>query len=347
MKISLTRAVLAGFVFALTSLLMLSSANAQCATPTVAYQPVAVQPVVTSQYQGWYPGKLFDSMRLRWYGATTTAAPAYAPHYTASYAPHYTASYAPHHTASYVPHTAGYAPAPHVVAHAPTSYVTAYAPLASTTVAHPYLQTTYRPIHAPHHGYSSCATTVARPVVLSPVVTAGYPANPCNTCSTGVSHANFVQPAAAPGCTGCATSPSVPSYAAPGFAPSSPSSGVNVGPPTHQPRLSPSEPAPTRTNYQPLSPTSPPEKSRVVDPLDQVDPLPQKEAGADDTSTSLEAPRLFAPRDRTASNGPTVNVWNAVYRNTAAHAVRQTSLKQSKTQAEIDAEGWHAVARDR
>jgi len=324
MKFPITRVSLAGPVFvAMVFVAMASmaadSANAQystCSTPTVAYQPVIAQPVATTQYQvaqyaGWYPGKLLDRWRLRNYGLGNygMAAPV-APTYTP-----YTASYAPY-TASYPTYTAGYTP-----------YVTAYAPLRRTVVARPIIQTSYYAASP----CSSCVQTVARPVVLSPVVHAGCSTcavpncGGCSACSTipmGVSQATFNQPA---GCSGCATSPAIPSYSpAPSLAPSSPSR--TVGPPTPQPQLSPSEPAPARSNYP--------------------DPSPQKDL---DTSTSFESPQLFDPNDRTAqrlsSDGPTVGVWNAVYHKSTAGQIKQTRGKPARTQAEIDAEGWQSIPR--
>ncbi len=327
MKAHMTRVGLAGFVFVAAAMLTIDSTSAQCstcATPTVVYQPVVVQPVATTRYTGWYPGKLLDQWRLRNYGVgnygvAAPAAPAYTP-YTASYAPY---------TASYPTYTAGYTP-----------YVTAFAPLRRTVVARPLLQ------------------TVARPVVLSPVVTAGCSTcgvphcGGCSACSTipaGVSQASFTQP----GCASCATSAATPSFSpTPSLAPTN--QGGTVGPATPQPSLKPIEPAPAQSNYGAPTPAagSGTRQRNAVDPLDRQDPMPQEDL---DTNT-FKAPRLFDPSDRTAqrpsSNGPTVDVWNAVYRKSSARQVDQTPVHQTNgkpapTQAEIDADGWHAVPRSR
>jgi len=316
MKAHMTRVALAGpvfvaMVFVAMAMLTNDTANAQCSTcpmPTVAYQPVVAQPVATVQYAGWYPGKLLDRWRLRNYGVGSygVAAPV-APTYTP-------------YTASYAPYTAGYAP-----------YVSAYAPLRRTVFARPLAHTAYYPASP----CSGCVQTVARPVVLSPVVHAGCSTcavpscGGCSACSTipmGVSQATYNQPNIQPGCSSCATSPAIPSYSpTPSLVPTG--QGQTVGPPTPQPRLIPNEPAPSRSNYP--------------------DPQPQEDLS---TNTTFEAPQLLDPNDRTAqrasSGSPTVGVWNAVYRKSSGR-VNQISSKPARTQAEIDAEGWQSVPRSR
>jgi len=306
--------------------LTVQTVSAQCAVcpaptvayrpvTTVAYQPVVAQPVVAQPvvaykpYTGWYPGKLLDQWRLRRYGVTNTAAPAY---------------------------TAAYAPAT-----VTTNYVTSYAPLASTTAARPIMQTSF---------FAPTVQTVARPVLLRPVVVARPVVAAC--CPTGVSQAAYAAPAPAPACAACATGTSVPSYSAPSY----PSGGASVGPPTPQPQLSPSEPTPSSSRYRSQRPTSPSpaQGSGARDngsnhndaQKPDVYPSPEPES---DSSTYLEAPKLFHPKgDRTASR-PSVEVWNAVYHKpVATSAVSQShETPSSRTQAEIDAEGWYAVSRDR
>ncbi|MCA9231847.1 MAG: hypothetical protein KDA57_14450 [Planctomycetales bacterium] len=339
MNANLTRVALAGLVLAALVLMTADCTRAQCTTcptPTVAYQPVAVQPVVATTYNGWYPGKMLDRMRLRRYGYATVA-PSYP---TAAYAaPTYTASYAP-----YTSYSAGYTP-----------YVTGYAPLA-TTVARPVVQTSY---YVPTSYYapsscSSCAQTVARQVVLSPVVsdccsTCGVAScggcSACSTCSA-VSQASYTEPA----CSSCASTAAVPSYSSPSPSNGYPGGGGTVGTPTPQPQL---EPAPTQSNYPSTDPANGSQNGEksIVEPAAPIDPAPIDESDANDASTYFEAPRLLDPHDRTAqrqnSNGPTVDVWNAVYRGQATSGASQTSHKKALTQAEIDAEGWHAVPRNR
>jgi len=270
--------------------------RAQCATypaptvvayqPTVAYQPVVAQPVVVQPRTGWYPGKLWDQLRLRRWTTDTVA-----PTYTAAYAPYNAAAY------SATPYRAAYRP-----------YLTAYAPLARRQF-------------------------VARPVVLQPTYAYSAASNCCNTCSTGVSQATYNAPAAS--CSSCATG--------------SFSNGAITGPPTPTPKWPLDELTPTKADY-------PSGVDTTV--KKQIDPTPAKgEEGADDSGAILEAPSWKLPafgEDRAASrsrtNRPSVNVWNAVYRGrTTAHSVsrsRPTSRTQAeRTQAEIDAEGWQAVAR--
>lgn len=334
MNANLMRLVCAGLVLAALTVMTTSSASAQCATcPTaaVAYQPVVAQPTVAYQpYTGWYPGKFFDRMRLSRYGVATTALPTY----TAGYAPY---------TTAYAPYTANYQQA----------YVTSYAPLATTVVARPVVQTSYYAASP----CSSCAQTVARPVMLSPVASACCSTcqvdpcgcssgSACSSCGAGVSQAAFAEPA----CSSCAGSAATPSYSTPSLVPSYPSGGATVGPATPQPQLSPSEPVPNQSNY---SPPAAIEGQGAQDSGEQgnVDPIPAADADSSDTSTSFEAPKLFDPRDRTAqhpgSNQPTVDVRNAVYRGSTSETLSATSYGPTTIQAEIDAEGWYSVPRGR
>ncbi len=324
MNSSSMRFVLAGLVVTLFAVIPAETANAQCSTcpvPTVAYQPVVAQTTVAYQpYTGWYPGKLLDRMRLRQYGVT----PAVTPTYTASYAPY---------TAAYAPYTAAYRP-----------YVTSYAPLVRRTVARPIVQTSYYAPAVVTDSCQTCVQTVARQVVLSPVVTSG-----CNTCSTGVAQASYAEPA----CSSCTTSSaasSIPSYPAP-----SPSGGrVTVGPDTGQPSLGPNEQIPGSSNYPPPAqvPDPAPESGESEsDPFGLQDKKESAdEAAPSDSSTLFEAPRLLDPRDRTAqrssSGRVSVDVWNAVYNQPTTHkAVSQTSYKPTLTRVNNDADGWSSVPR--
>jgi len=276
--------------------------HAQCCSPMqqvtyrpiqqVAYQPVqqvAYQPVQQVVYQptvayqprrGWYPGKLLDKWRLRRYGVSTAAAPAY----TAGYSP-YTAGYAPY-TAAYSPYTAGYSP-----------YVTSYAPLSRTS---------YYPV----------ATTAARPVLLRPTV-AMSPViasccSPCSSCGTGVNQAAYGQPASP--CPSCAGAASTPIY----------SNSPSVGQTTPQPQLQPNEPTPAGSStYESNRPTT------------------EAPATQNDKSTYFEAPKLFNPRDRTASR-TSVDVIPAVY--TQPTTTREAGYPPTTDSA---ADGWYSVPSDR
>ena len=211
-----------------------------CATPVVAYQPVAVQPTVTyTPYTGWYPGKWLDNMRMRRYGysAPTTYTAAYAP-YTASYAPTYSSTYAPY-AASYAPYSASYAPSYSTSYYAPTSmyspYVTAYAPLGQRQVL-------MRPV------------VVASPVISGGCNTCAALESPCSTCeaapacsacSGSAAYAGSVEPATyvEPACSSCAAGSGSVTYPAP-----SGSSQMAA------PSLLPQEAAPQQSNYPPITP---------------------------------------------------------------------------------------------
>jgi len=328
MKFLNLRCLLAGLLLVAVSLLLVGDAAAQCATcpsPTVAYQPVtayspvAVQPTVAYRpYTGWYPGKWLDQWRLRRAGVT-------APASTTAYTPTYTAAYAPTYTAAYRP------------------YVTSYAPLSAP--AQPACNT------CTQTAYYRVTQTVARPVLMRPVVVAPVcntcsftPACGCDACSSGVSQATYTEPA----CSSCAAA----SATAP--ADSTSYGASNVGPQTPQPSLAPvPDAANSQLRQKPAvsgsgtRESAPPAGSDLneIDPLEKFDPGP----AASETDSSTYYPQLLDPRDRTArsSRQPTVNVWNAVYRKTGAihQASRQTSRKPVvRSQAEIDADGWSAVA---
>lgn len=333
---------LAGLILVATTLVVTGDVSAQCATcpaPTVAYQPVtAYQPVVAQPtvaykpYTGWYPGKWLDQWRLR--RANVASAPAY----TASYAPtSYTAAYAPTYTAAYRP------------------YVTSYAPLSAPAAApgcNTCAQTSYYPV----------VQTVARPVLMRPVVAApacgacSYtPSCGCDTCSAGVSQAAYAEPSyTEPACSSCAGGGTVTNVVPP-----TSSGNQSVGPPTPQPSLTP-QAAPVDSRYESNrqlegSGSREAESAPVNDdddPLNEFDPGPT-DTEADSSTYYYNAPQLLDPRDRTArsssrSRKPTVEVWNAVYREPANHRrVSQSSSPRTRTQAEIDADGWTAVPRSR
>ncbi len=274
-------------LFAVAIVGLSPAVQAQCCSPVqqIAYQPiqqVAYQPVQQIAYQptvayqprtGWYPGKLLDRMRLRRYGVSTAAAPAY----TAGYAPY---------TAAYSPYTAAYSP-----------YVTSYAPLTRTSY------------------YQPAVTTVARPVLLRPTVAMSpvvssccSPCSPCATCATGVSQAVYTEPASP--CVGCAGAASAPVY----------SNSPSVGPATPQPQLQPNEPTPAGSStYESNRPES--ESSTLQN----------------NKSTFFEAPKLFNPRDRTASRTG-VDVVPAVYSQPAS--TREAGYAPA-------GDGWYSVPSDR
>ncbi len=359
MRSLVLRTMLAGLVLVAITLSVAGEASAQCATcavPTVAYQPVVAQPTVAYRpYTGWYPGKWLDQWRMRRSTVPASRA-AYAPTYSAAYAPTYTAAYAPAYTTAYAPtYTAAYAPT-YTAAYRP--YLTSYAPL-SAAVAAPC---------------NTCTQTVARQVLMRPVVVAPAcntcsftPSCGCDACSTGLSQAHFNEYSSEPACSSCAGG-TVGHVVPPSYS-NAPSAGAPiVGPPTGQPNYTNPVPAPADSRYKSNRPLegsgnrargnrdsdSP---ADGVDPLDEYDPGPATDV---DPSTYYNAPRLLDPRDRTAarsykkatrsykkSHQPTVDVWTAVYRGPAKHRNISQASRRTRSQAEIDADGWTAVPRNR
>jgi hypothetical protein len=288
---------------------------ATCATPTVAYSPVvAATPVVTYEpYTGWYPGRFFDRLRLRRWGVTAAAAPAY----TAAYAPAtYTTAYAPSYTASYTPYVTAYAPLQQPVA-VQSSY------LPATTVA--YAPTTlYRPALL-------TPTVTMQPVVAEPACSACAVEAPCAAGAAYVDQASYALPAS--GCSACEVESAAPMYSDPyGGIPVE--GGVSGEPPTPTPALKPATPEPGESGYLGNGNGT------------ALDPHPEDEVNGTNTSFDLEAPPLIGPLNDRTANRPTVDVRTAIYRRPApASSIGASTLRSAAkqpTQAEIDAEGWAA-----
>ena len=325
------------------------------AQPAVAATPVALQPAVSyTPYNGWYPGKWLDQMRMRrWSNAapatsTTAGYPVY-PAYGANYAA-YSASYVPY-SAGYAPYAASYAPA------AAAPYVSSYAPLQSA------YQTSY---YAP--------TTVLRPAILTPVTAAYQPAMSIPTvdsCNSGCSACATVE---APACSACSAGSPLTTYDA-NMAPASYGAPVNYGAPAtySAPAAGCSSCAAAATTYgggvsdypasaapagslqipQPQLTVPPPAMPSYGTQHPAIDGTLTPEPAADDAKAGavLEPPQLLTPYGDRTANRPTVDVRPAVYRTPAAQnpaAVERVSTatpRQPSRQAVQDAAGWSAVGR--
>ena len=313
-----------------------ASALAQCSTcaaPAAVVQPVPVTvayaPTVTYEpYNGWYPGRMFDRMRMRRWSrrAEPTYTTAYAPSYTAAYAPtSYSASYAPAtYSAAYTPYTASYAyPA------SSSPYLTAYAPLQRQATY--YQPAVLQPVIA-DTGCSACSSYGGGCDACSSC------SSSCSSCDAGIAQASYAAPAG--GCASCAASSGTPSYDYGG-------GGGNYGQQTPQPQLT-EPPTPADSQYRTQRLPTEPDRPEAAAPPAGADPGP---ATDEDDPDASYYPRLLSPvNDRTASR-PTVDVWNAVYRKPVS--MQQTSLRseaapqptRERTQAEIDADAWHGVSR--
>jgi hypothetical protein len=326
-------------VFALcvaVALACATEASAQCSTcpqQVVAFSPVVAPATTVTTFQpadtGWYPGRLFDTWRMRRWGytnptAVTTVAPTWSTAMPVTAAMPVTTMMPV--TSSFVPQTVG------------------YAPMASTTFATPYV-TSFAPLGQ--------RQVLMRPVIVqsqmmaaTPVISSGCSAcsacevaAPCSSCAAAapvVEQATFATPAAPAPCSNCAQGSQVI------YSDTSTSVG---GVQTPQPELAPGEGvSSSNSNYPNVEPPKNPQYS---------DPGPTG-SGSSPTnktneSTYLEPPALYNPGDRTAQSSsakpvnraPSVNVWNAVYREPIN--VENTSTSTGKSQAEIDAEGWSSV----
>lgn len=327
----LLKSAVVGACLGTLCLVTTSSASAQCSTcptPVVAFQPVVQPTTVTyTPVTGWYPGKMLDNWRMRRWGfsapvAVTSVAPT-----TVGFAPT-TVGFAPT-TVGFAPTTVGFAPTstfvPQTVGFAPVTTV-GFAPMA-TSVNH---VTAFAPLGQ--------RQVLMRPVVVeSPVISSSSLTSasitPCSTCSS-------CEP-----CSHCASGSSI-TYAGPSTTSPMPSSQMSA------PSLTPQEAAPLRSEYAPASreqDVTPPAKSDVNPPND-----PGPAGSGSRSSTYFEAPKLFNPQDRTAQDeatkpinrAPSVDVWTAVYSKPVTTDNISTTTTQ-RSQAEIDADGWHSVPAGR
>jgi len=209
----------------------------------------------------------------------------------------------------------------------PTALTANFAPTATTQTVGFAPMSTSRP-HVTAFAPLS-RTTTARQVLMRPVVAA----SPVITTSA-------TQSVACDPCAACPTGAST-------F--STPSTDTN-GSQTPQPYLSPEEAAPLRSQYPPENGSQSNGSSNRVNGSGNRntgtrDPGPAtNNQNQEDASTYLEPPQLYnpSPKDRTARRGASVEVWNAVYHKpVTTSSVSETS--DSRTQAEIDADGWTSV----
>jgi hypothetical protein len=321
-------------VFALcvaVALTCATEASAQCSTcpqPVVAFSPVVAPATTVTTFQpvdtGWYPGRMFDTWRMRRWGytnptAVTTVAPTWSTAMPVTAAMPVTTMMPITTTA--IPQTVGFAPM--ATTTFATPHITSFAPLGQRQVL-------MRPV------------IVQSPVVTAtPVISSGCSAcsacevaAPCSSCAAAapvVEQATFATPAAPAPCSNCAQGSQVI------YSDTSASVGGSQIP---QPELAPGEGVgSSSSNYPNVEPPKNPQ---------YTDPGPKSTDKASE-STYLEPPALYIPGDRTAQHdaakpvnrAPSVNVWNAVYREPIN--VENTSTSTGKSQAEIDAEGWSSV----
>jgi hypothetical protein len=302
--------------------------SAQCSTcpqQVVAFSPVVAPATTVTTFQpadtGWYPGRLLDTWRMRRWGfnaptaVTTTVAPTWSTAMPVT-------TMMPITTTA-IPQTVG------------------FAPMATTTFATPHI-TSFAPLGQ--------RQVLMRPVIVqsqmvaaTPVISSGCSAcsacevaAPCSSCAAAapvVEQATFAAPAAQAPCSNCAQGSQVI------YSDTSASVG---GVQTPQPELAPGEGVGSSNSNYPN--VEPPKNPQYTDPGPTTPGSTTTDKASE--STYLEPPALYIPQDRTAqqtakpvNRAPSVNVWNAVYREPIN--VEQTST--GKSQAEIDAAGWSSV----
>jgi len=342
-----------------------------CASPTVAYQPV--QPVavaVTQQRSGWYPGRLLDRLRMRSWGTQPAATPTYAaPSYSA---PAYTAAYAPS------TYTAAYAPTPYTASYTP--YVTAYAPLQRTTAL--YRPVALRPVIA-DTGCSTCSYTPAMPCSDCGVSQATFsePVGGCSNCEASSGSPSYAyEQGGYEGGDSWRGSDNYSGGATPDPATPQPSLKPQAAPESSYYRgeslASARDLAALRDRIDQLErerdeytskyrhESEPQEREESIlrkipaEAEDYDSGFPGKfdpdkynpETDEADSDARSGAPSWRLPTSNQTARAPSVSVWNAVYKRSASRSQQvsnRRSVSKQPTQAEIDAQGWRAVRRNR
>ena len=274
------------FAAVLVALAALSpvDALAQCCgapAPTVAYSPVVYEQPATV-YTGWYPGKHLGNFVRGVFGR-----PQVGTTYVAGYAP-----------AAATPYTVGYAPT--------TSYRVAYRPTYPIT----YGQVNYA---------MPVVQTVARPVTLSPVISAcGGCSTGCDACSgCGVAQAVYQSP------SDCANCSSGAAY----YEPARPSTQSTYG---QQPTLAPTDDIPEDRSL-----VNKPETNVVQEPEVSID------ESSDSGDTFWQAPPLYDPKDKLTSRH-IAPVRTAVY--SPSNRVSEASAASHRGH-QVGATGWVSASR--
>jgi hypothetical protein len=311
-----------------------TEASAQCSTcpqPVVAYSPVVAPAATVTTFQpvdtGWYPGRLLDTWRMRRWGytaptAVTTVAPTWSTAMPVTAAMPVTSMMPV--TSTFVPQTVG------------------YAPMATTTFATPYI-TSFAPL-GQRQVLMRPAIVQSQVMAAAPVISSGCStcsacevAAPCSSCAAAapvVEQATFATPVAPAPCSNCAQGSQVI------YSDTSASVG---GVQTPKPELAPGEGVGSSSSNYPN--VEPPKNPQYTDPGPATPGSTTNDKSTE--STYLEPPALFIPGDRTAQHetakpvnrAPSVNVWNAVYRE----PINVENTSTGKSQAEIDAAGWSSV----
>ena len=318
---------------------------ATCATPTVAYyQPTTAyyQPT-TAYYQPttayYQPTTAYYQPTTAYYQPTTAyfqpaAYTAYSPVVTTAstgwypgyWLDRFRARRAAPVVAAYPTYTAAYAPATYAASYAPATHTAAYA--AAPACSSCSTSASYAP------SCSTC-TTCAMPatvqeVVMRPVCDPCSACSGCSSCAGGSTVTQAVYDSTAP-CTNCA--PSTTHSDAPIAAP--PADTI-YHQNSQQPTLDPNSAMPGERTFRQSDKLSPPPEP-ASDELDNHTPSSQ------DSSTHIEAPRLFNPNDRTAQRqiGP---VHTAVYHKPVAKT--STTTRTATWQLpQHDADGWTSASK--
>lgn len=293
-----------------------------CGTPTVAFSPVvaAPAPVVaqTTTVDSWYPGRALANFSRNLFGGSTT-----------------TTTFATPTTAFATPTTAFRPLVADSWGMTPTwGTTTAFRPVVADTWGSTWGTTVYRPTFPATWG---TVQTVARPVVLSPVVSmpvaTSFAAPACNACDacSGVSQASYVS-APASTCSSCSGGGS--EFVTQSNAYESPTYGSStlVEP---APALAPSENPPATRSQRP--------EFDDTDSILQEEPAESDKTPTDAASTNdyFNAPPLFAPpANRVTQNTHPAPVHTAVYRQTVESRPASLPMQAAGKTHHLSADGW-------
>jgi hypothetical protein len=294
-----------------------------CGTPTVALSPViaAPAPVVaqTTTVEGWYPGRALANFSRNVFGGATTTTTFATP------------------TTGFVTPTTAMRPvfADPWGTTSTWGTTTAFRPVVADTWGTTWGTTAYRPTYPATWG---TVQTVARPVVLSPVMsmpvaTTSFAAPACNACDAcnGVTQSSFVS-APASSCSSCSGGGSEFVTQANAYDSSTYGSSTLVEP---APALAPSENPPATRSQRP--------EFDDTDSILQEEPAEEEKTPTDAASTNdyFNAPPLFAPpANRVTQNTHPAPVHTAVYRQPVESRPASLPTRATGKTHHLSADGW-------
>jgi hypothetical protein len=327
----------------LLSAIVAVNANAQCCGATTAYYAPSAYTSYYAPYTSYYSGAYTS-----YYTPYTSYYSPYSSYYAPTYSTYYAGGWYPGYWMNRIRTRLWGSPTTYVAAY-PATYAAAYAPSCSSCQSG-YV-TSYAPACPTCSSCSACASPCSACSTCAPcsscsTCTASYA--PCTTCA---SPCGCESCSACESCSGCSAC-SAPAVTQASYQPQSSGGCASCGTQasnTQQNVVTPPpqqmEPRPTYDASQQNSPQSTITNRPVDTPQAPQQTHPEYDVKKNDSSTYLEAPKLFNPRDRTAQRS-IAPVRTALYQQPASyHEISASRTTISAEQAERDAAGWESVSK--